>query len=496
MGFPLRSNIFRTGTVEQDYFARFPIQVAVLFSPSDDHFIQAFREMFLELDRLTGNQVAFFAVLDPPEDWIEEVKYRDWWQDYEAKIGRSGFSMNERVLVREIARLFGVPWRHLPTVVVSTNLWNGEYVTSGTSPFHIKKQLEILTNLVQEWGRPNIDQIYLTLSELLGFEAEYHPPDDILRARLDRTYGFLDTHHRSEHFNHRQYQNLLQKEYQEAERSLSQVQRQSGRIEGDYQEDQFADRVFEDAAGRLVAPATVAGRVFGRLREEMSGKLVETLEEEALVLVETSLTVGQFLEKMAQSESDGIQPLRFYPPRTERSLDRHSSPLVDFTPGAQGAWKAFELEINFSVIQAARAGRSIPMPEFFTRFDKEFPADRSKVLTGMEGRRKIFKNLNQEDRESRRTDRHRFLMLGESWYVAKALTESPEENFNEVITKCLGDRFPTPIMDAWEHICQLRNKASHTQALNQNEYAFILRSTLSPEVLSCLGKIKRRLSSR
>src|SRR5947209_7042216 len=147
MGIPLRSNIFKDGTYEQRYFSQFPIQVAVLFSPKDQDFVEAFRSIFLALDRLTSDKLAFFAVLDPPQDWLTEAENRQWWQEYKNRVGRIGFSMDDRVLVKEIARLFGVGWGELPQIVVSTNLWTGEYLTSPTSPFHIQRQLETLTNL-------------------------------------------------------------------------------------------------------------------------------------------------------------------------------------------------------------------------------------------------------------------------------------------------------------------------------------------------------------
>src|SRR2546423_10448927 len=142
MAFPLRSNIFRDGSYEQLYFSQFPIQVALLFSPTDKDFVDVFRSIFLDLDKLTGDNVAFFAVLDPPEDWIKEAINRTWWQEYTRHIGRMGFSIDDRVLFREIMRLFDIGWSQLPQIVVGTNLWMGEFVKIPTSPFHIQRQLE------------------------------------------------------------------------------------------------------------------------------------------------------------------------------------------------------------------------------------------------------------------------------------------------------------------------------------------------------------------
>ena len=47
MGYSSRLNIFKSGTRDQIYFANSPVQVAVLFSPKDEAFFQAFREFFL-----------------------------------------------------------------------------------------------------------------------------------------------------------------------------------------------------------------------------------------------------------------------------------------------------------------------------------------------------------------------------------------------------------------------------------------------------------------
>jgi hypothetical protein len=133
MGIPLKSNIFKQGTREQRYFARFPIQVAVLFSPDDRKFVEAFREIFLNLDQLTGDHVAFLAVLDPPADWINAARNRKWWREYQGYIAQAGFFYNDSVLMAEIARLFRVAWSSLPSIVVGTNLWTGERVIFLTS---------------------------------------------------------------------------------------------------------------------------------------------------------------------------------------------------------------------------------------------------------------------------------------------------------------------------------------------------------------------------
>lgn len=501
MGFPLRSNVFKVGTNEQVYFARFPVQVAVLFSPKDEDFSQAFKDIFLELDELTGEYVAFFAVLDPPKDWIEVAQSREWWQNYQNRLGQLGFSMDDKILVHEIARLFGITWAMLPSIVVGTDLWTGEFIVSGTSPYHIRRQLETLTELARTWGKPNIDHIADALNEIIGFEVEYHPPDSDLRFRLNRTYRFLDTAPAGpKKFDSPQYKRLLDQEFRSTEFTLRQVQRSRNYPEQQLESENYAaEKIFEDVAGRLVAPATVATKVLQSLKRDTSSDVLYMLDEESLVMAETSLTVGNFLEGMVNNGLEGLAPLRLQG-RSSKRMSARDSPYssMDFAPGAQGAWKALELEINLSLIQAARASRSIKMPQFFTLYDSGLK-ERCKTI----GKRlnKVdtpagAKDINQKDRQTNRTGRHRFLTLGEAWHVTKALSESPTEVFNSVVTSCLGHSLPDRFMDAWEQVYRLRNKASHTQRLHMNEYAIVLRSALFPEVLYPLMKMKRQLSDR
>lgn len=500
MGFPLRSNIFKVGTNEQAYFSRFPIQVAVLFSPKDEDFSQAFKEIFFELDKLTAEYVAFFAVLDPPKDWVEVAQSRDWWRNYQNRLGQLGFSMDDRVLVNEMARLFGVSWHTLPVIVISTDLWTGEYVISGTSPYHIKRQLETLTDLARNWGKPNLDHITNSLNEIIGFDVEYHPPDSELRFRLNRTYSILDTAPNLDRFNRSGYERLLEGELRSIEVALRRVQRSRNYPERRLETENYAaEKIFEDVAGRLVVPATVAEKVFRNLRRDIQSDTLYMLDEESLVMAETSLTIGNFLENIANNNLGNLAPLRLRQREPER-FGGGESPYssMDFAPGAQGAWKALELEINLSVIQAARTSRSIKMPEFFGLYDSELkerckttgkPLNRIETPAGA-------KDINQKDRHTNRTGRHRFLTLGDAWHATKALADSPSEIFNSVIASCLGQPLPSRLFDAWEQVFQLRNKASHTQALRMNEYAIVVRSALSPDVLHPLMKIKKQLSGR
>ena len=184
MGYPLRSKIFRPDTYEHRNFSRFPLQVTVLFTAQEGAFSDTFRHQFAQLDQFTGDDVAFFAVLDPPEDRVTLAHARGWWQAYQLRTGQSSFTYSDDILVQEIARLFSVKPSQLPVSAVSPNLWNGEHLIANTGSTLLAPQLRALTSLVQALGRPTIRQIRETLRKISGMEPVYRPEDKRLQDRL------------------------------------------------------------------------------------------------------------------------------------------------------------------------------------------------------------------------------------------------------------------------------------------------------------------------
>src|SRR5262249_38743387 len=164
--------------------------------------------------------------------------------------------------------------------------------------------------------------------------------------------GVLDTASHDQ-FDLNTYRRLLQAELERVETALQEGRflspetdlflspRQADQSEGN----EAFEPIAEDAAGRLVAPATVASKVFKRFQNTRKVAVEEMLEEESQVMLEQALKIGSLLE-LPGNALDGIAPFK-WPSR--RSRKKHQENF-DFTPGAQGAWKAFENEVNFSII--------------------------------------------------------------------------------------------------------------------------------------------------
>ena len=495
MGFPIRTNIFNAGSAAQRYFARFPVQVAILFSPQDAVFTDHLKSRFAELDRSTGEGLAFFAVLDPPEDWLRDRGNRGWWVKYQRDLGASAFTADNRVLMREIGRLFGLAWHSFPCLVASPNLWRAEYVICPTSAQHLDVQLNELAKLPDRLGQPNVGHIASTLEAVTGVPVRYHPPSEAVRQRLGEFYDILHTFEPNRGLEETDFRYFLGRQLDAAEHNVEALRRSSrsrpgpNDVESEGAEQEATDAVIEDAAGRFVAPASVAAQVIHDLRR--TPDLPDMLDEEAAVMVETAVTVGSFLENLAETSLGGLGPLGRRKPRGGYGRQREPSLLdLDFTPGAQGAWKAFELEVNLSVIQAARSARDVAMPTYFSLHDPALPYDRGIVQTGRRGPRPITVDINQLDWADRASGRHRFVALGDALHVIRSMLGVPGERLDSVIQQALGSSLPAQLLDEWNVIVRIRNQGSHVHRLQRGEYEKVLRAALAPANLGPLLRIK------
>lgn len=476
MGFPLRSNLFKVGTDEQRYFAKFPVQVAVLFSPTDSQFKDAFKELFTKLDKLTGDNVAFFAVIDPPDEWVQAAEKREWWRKYQERVGVSGYSLETDLpLAMELTRQFNVNWDELPALVISTNLWNAEFAIVSTSAFYLEKQMSTINSVVEQWGEPTLDHVLFALEEKMGDTFRYYSASQQLRFRLTRIYDVLDSFNarlKDRYQLDKRYWGLIRGEINTSMAILRSMRTQGENVQQNNRiTDDDNSLILREAAGYLVAPATVAEKAKRITVERVAEDLVQQLEEESKIEVDTAFLNAQFLHELVEKRLRDVAQ-------------------IDFSAGVAGIWKALELEINHSLIQAARKSRSIKMPEFYTLYVNNFPKEKSQVQTGTRGKNPVKKDLNGEDK-THKTSRHKFLTLGEAWHVTNSLSNSPVEMFDKVLSDC-GVTLSKEYFDDWKLVNGKRNIGSHLSPLNYRDYRLTL-TTAFPRLFEPLIKVKKAM---
>jgi hypothetical protein len=475
MGFPLRSNIFAPGTNEHRHFSKFPLQIAVLFSPEDQDFSSAFRDRLVDLHRLTGEDIAFFAVLDQPTSWLRIAAGRSGQSQYRAGLGPSDFTYDDKALLHELARLFGVEWRQFPALVISPNLWNGEHIVVPSNPDLFEPQIQALTTLVKERGRPTVSQIIQTMQETFSVTAAYNQGSGEFPLRLHHFYRVLDTYTMTVTFGtERDAVDWTQME-EDYKRAAGLLQRRFSHHGGEdlLDDNDAAQAIIADVSGFLIPSAVVAAK--SGLAPASSNRKVpfHLLEQESQAEMVTAQLILSFFEILDHS-----------------GVLRPDLP-IDYAPAAQGLWKAYEREINYSLIQAARAARTVPMPEYFTLYYPDLLPEKAKVQTS----KSRTADINQRDNKLQGVGAHVFLPLGTAMHVIKSLLDNPQEELGALIQRTLGGPLPPGFFDDWGQITDIRNEGSHVHLLDHADALTATRLVLDSGHLPVLHAIKQALRS-
>ena len=496
MGYPIHSNIFRYDSEKSQWIKSFPIQVAVIFSPRDEEFIGVFRELFSDLDTLTGKDLVFFALLDPPEEWMEIARWRKEWYSYWERIP-IGFDFNDPMLIYELTRQFGVQWSDLPVLVISTNLWTTEYLISKTSPDHIESQLKVLTQLAQRFEKDELDMGYIieSMKDNFGFLVDYHPADYRQRTQLSRFYAILETNFQQLNIPSPISRDLTDL-YYTILRISSEFLPLSERNDG--QNDLFdipgIEKLLRDVTGQLIPYVAVNENMISQSGKQFSNKyerfpldqLIADLEEHSElldILDDESFAMINLALRMGKSMNDPL----FFEPILKGRIKRR--PLEEYSHAGIELWKTFEREMNKSIVQAFRSARTIDMPKYFSRFQPNFTGDKT-INTPSKN-----VNINRKDWEDPSGDRHRFLTIGEGYHCTDVLQGNPHEQFDYVVRRCLGTpNLPQSFLDDWRRINQIRNPPSHSELLPQREFLELAECVLKIKNLEILMKIKKALS--
>lgn len=489
MGYPLRSNIFVHNSYEQREFTKFPIQVIILFSPDDEKFVEALTNHFLELNDITGDNLVFFAILDPPKEWLELSHLKNWFPSYTP---RSKFTLIEtKILLRSILNIFNVTWDMLPVLVVSPNLWGGEYLICKTSSKFLCVQLNELTKLVQEYKKPDLFDIGNLLYDELGFACEYRTKEFYNFQGLKRIYEIIETTYFNDTY---KFENILSYELPKIKEDIEYANKIT-RFETQILDKNLyvSNKILENVNNKLAVLSTVVSKIYDNLTSPKNISLLSDLDEETVIMIKSGFLVTDFIENLHR----GTYNFRSIRLRDEFSKSRGKiSSDFDLSTAIVPFFKALEREINLSLIQAARYSRTIKMPEYFAKYDPTLN-DRNrkfkKALHIVETPRKGV-NINAKDEKHDFTNHHRFIPFGDAFYVHESLENNPSENYSLILEEALNDKLPEEFLKLWMDVPLYRNPTTHTEVFrNFDKFIYYVQNILEPKNLRYLIKVKKHL---
>ncbi len=152
MGHPLNSINYLLNNW-QTLEKRYPFYAFFLFTEEDEGFYSLFQNKFVEWDQISGEACMFFAIAPPPEAWSDVAKDRDYWRHFMANsVQNSGYDHDAVV---QAARYFDIPAEYLPAIVLFTDLNHYDTLSLHLSDLTVENADSFIHNLFLFLNHPN-----------------------------------------------------------------------------------------------------------------------------------------------------------------------------------------------------------------------------------------------------------------------------------------------------------------------------------------------------
>ena len=398
-------------------------------------------DVFDYLDFVTGDKLLFFAMVDPPEAWLSHGRRRRYYlqlNDYAKRL----FEADSSVFSEEYGTSFAmadtlkIPIDDLPCIVVTNDFRSKEVGIFRTCATHIESQLTGLGYLALRSERRPVQYNDPEFRKQIDL-CDNHGTDGLLvlsNSLAKELSNFLSCIIAGSERNRR----LFPVAKNEAETSIREL---------------YA----ELSTWRRTRPATLPREADERLQDE---------EDLASICVKI---VSHLVHLHARSSHQ-----RVYVPVDSAYLEPYTDHLLqaaykvslldlsDYTPEVICLAKAFEYEINLSMVHWIRQRLGIGLPEFYNRYQ----ADTSAMFE-----REDFNRRYGTGRRS--TQGWRPPMMGSSKRV-----------FGRIIESIADDELPagwdrvrtSELQRLWSDILEQRNYAAHRVPLERSALTNIKKS--------------------
>ena len=387
---------------------RYPYYVFFLFTDENRSFTKFFHEHFYKLDQISAQGCMFFAVAPPPPGWQEIAQEREYWKHYladpEANIGY------DQAAVYQAARYFDVPREYLPAAIIFQDIKRDEALTIHLDELGLEEWPGFFTNLFQIFNlvqSRDVQDLYLrglkklinfmparskSSEWLLDFAREIAPPRSEKLERRGNRYFF-----NQQELPKRQA--AYRTEYPgQIEAILQGMQAEITRLSGEVAAMRNEQREgFRQVNLHLEHIEAVLGETIQRIEafrepfverwfalENSTASLDELIEtREALqaefdtFLIEQSQHLAQRLDFRLAKIPSSLQHLEhlFEPPAKSslvtaellwKELQEVELSWLDYSVCGIGLWKALEIELNRTFVDALRVSHHLCQPGIFS----------------------------------------------------------------------------------------------------------------------------------
>ena len=416
---------------------RFNLFAFIIHDPGTHlDFDQQLNGLFEILDRGTGDKLLFFAFVKPSEKWLRAAeKDSDYYQLLE-ELNTS--TVDPSIIASSLADDFGISYDDLPCLVVTPNFSSKEFIWFRTCPDHIKDQLEKLA--LSAYRNQTREEIHTALQELEneidlcgGTGTESLEDESIFEALCDAMYFIIANNNPSPSEKQQAFERIKEKFSNldrkrldtklEILKNNNQIKCLEAELETLKNNNQINIEKFDELC--LKRDLSLA-RSNPQTRNLNLGDFIgidrEFLEDDSYQKLKVAQAVLDLLEQSDQAINFGIDP--------------DNPDNIDYTPGVICLAKAFEREVNLSVVHWIRQLLGIDLPLYFDRHQPCRQAEADEV------------NFNKE----KVGGSWQPPTMGQSMRALKSISDRPDGWEDE--------KWQT-LKDNWQKIRPERNDAAH-----------------------------------
>ena len=413
------------------------------------------RSKFNWLDQTTGKELLFFTLVDPPKEWLDEGRDRGRDRSYYKELSfweretqelfnpeNAIISPDKSITAYSLANGLGISYDKLPCLVITPNFRSEHFIWVRTCLNHIQTQLEVLGYIARQ-----IEEIPSDPDLLGRIKADIDLCEGggirFLVSNLAQKLVSIMSCFVADDSSHFEAHERAEKTIEELRGNLRDVK------------EKINNSSIEETEGDIKELDSICLQIIFSLSHRNLARPIETppstppnlqIENRFLDL----RIENRFLEKDTQTilrtAHLALDPLL--------SNEQQGSNF-DYTPGVICLAKAFEREVNLSVIHWIRQRCGVRLPQYFDRFDPRRSATYDTVN---------FNRSYDSQTWSPPT-------LGQSLEACKTLGTGPD---SLSIPSSLYRNWRV-FLNWWEAITRERNKAAHDPLVNKESLETICR---------------------
>ena len=438
-----------------DALSPFNLFAFIIHDPEEHpDFSRQLRRSFDRLDFVTGEKLLFFALVEPPSEWLAHAHRRHYYERFSSYATKEllasqskGLAADESATAFSLANNLSIPTEKLPCIVVTPDFTDERFLWFRTCPEHLEQQLTKLAYLAAR-NNTSFDAIRQENLDLCDGFGDKSVEGNLAKALSD-VLSFIVAGNSSDSW-------LRRQALEQAQKTISKLHSTLNYLKSNFQENdsEEMDKLCLSIASFISHFNTQKGL---RL-DDFIPVSKEFLENDSYQILKTAHRVFNLLI-------------------TEQDDARHSLELketLDFTPGIICLAKVFEKEANLSVVHWIRKELGISLPSYFNKHQPQFWA---KLTPSFAGGREI-------DFNAKRSGKWLAPGIGQSEIACKELSRAKLPEGWDASSWNL-------LLANWQAIREKRNEAAHTEMVDESSLVIVKNSLMNLSLSQIFEKFYR-----